>query len=358
MTDPNKDITNATSESETKHHTVLNAKATVVLTLLILVVVVWQWFQTRHSINQIEESLTQKLEQFNEKSLQSLALSKNADDRSASTVARISLLEQQFEKSLDQQQALETLYSELADNREERIISEVEQLLVIANQQLQLAGNIKPALVALQTADSRLQNLDTPQAIQLRKSLSQNIQQLQNLPLVDTVGMSLKLESLSHLIEKLRLISEQRPKPQSPYHPDTSEKNTWQNLVQEIWYDIKHMVEIERVDHPQPPLLTPEQAYFLRENIKLRILTARVALLQHDEVTYKTDLLTTKSWLTSHFDLNDADTRTALSIIKELSNSAINIQMPDIEESLNIASTYKLSLEHKSSNQKHTMDKK
>jgi uroporphyrin-3 C-methyltransferase len=348
------DDNQAESKEAQKRSAIIGVKSIVILCLLVLFFVIWQWFQTRQAVNQIERSLTQKLEQFNEKNQQSLALSRNADDRSANTVARISLLEQQFEKSLDQQQALETLYSELADNREERVISEVEQLLVIANQQLQLAGNVKLALVALQTADSRLQQLDTPQANQLRKSLSHNIQQLLDLPLVDILGISLKLENLSHSIDHLPLASEIKPKQKLPFQSDSEQVNKWQNLLEEIWYDIRHMVEIERTDHPQTPLLTPDQSYFVRENIKLRILTARVALLQHDENTYKADLQTTKNWLNSHFDLRDASAKNAIVTIQELSSSAINIQMPDIEESLTLASNYKLSLEH----QKITTGKK
>ena len=334
------------SQTAPKRSMSLGAKSIVILCLLVLLFVIWQWFQTRHAISQIEGALTQKLEQFNEKNQQSLALSRNADNRSANTVARISLLEQQFEKSLDQQQALETLYSELADNREERVISEVEQLLVISNQQLQLAGNVKLALVALQTADSRLQQLDTPQANQLRKSLSHNIQQLQDLPLVDTLGISLKLENLSHAIDRLPLASESKPAEASPFEAESTQANRWQKLLEEIWYDIKHMVAIERIDRPQAPLLTPDQSYFVRENIKLHILTARVALLQHDETTYKADLVTSKNWLNAYFDLRDADAKSVISTIQELSSNAINIQMPDIEESLTLASTYKLSLEH------------
>lgn len=352
------DVTQTAPKEEQKRSAIFGVKSIAILCLLVLFFVIWQWFQTRHAVNQIESSLTQKLEQFNEKNQQSLALSRNADDRSANTVARISLLEQQFEKSLDQQQALETLYTELADNREERVISEVEQLLVISNQQLQLAGNVKLALVALQTADSRLQQLDTPQANQLRKSLSHNIQQLQDLPLVDTLGISLKLENLSHSIDHLPLASESMPKQQSPFQAESEQANKWQNLLDEIWYDIKHMIVIERVDRPQTPLLSPDQSYFVRENIKLHILTARVALLQHDEITYKADLLTTKNWLNAHFDLRDADAKSAIATIQELSSNAINIQMPDIEESLTLASTYKLSLEHKTEHQKTATDKK
>ncbi len=349
---------NEVTSVEPKRSVLFGAKSIVILCLFVLFFVIWQWFQTRQSIQQLEGALTQKLEQFNEKNQQSLALSRNADNRSANTLARVSLLEQQFEKSLDQQQVLETLYSELADNREARVISEVEQLLVIANQQLQLAGNVKLALVALQTADTRLQQLDTPQANQLRKSLSHNIQQLQDLPLVDTLGISLKLENLNQSVDHLPLSSESKPIQKSSFQAQSTQASPWKILLEEVWYDIKHMIEIERVDRPQTPLLSPDQSYFVRENIKLHLLTARIALLQHDEITYKADLLATKSWLNTHFDLRDAEVKSAIATLQELSSNAINIQMPDTEESLTLASTYKLSLEHRAEPKRTVTGKK
>ncbi|MEZ0317224.1 MAG: uroporphyrinogen-III C-methyltransferase, partial [Methylophilaceae bacterium] len=327
------------------------------LALTAFVIVAWQWINTRHQIKQLEKTLAEKLEVFNEKNQQTLALAKNADERSSDTVARTSLLEQKIDESRDQQEALQNLYLELANNREERVISEVEQLMVIANQQLQLAGNIKPALLALQTADTRLQQLDTSQVIQLRKVLAQDIQKLQSLPLVDIVGMSLKLESLTESVDSLPLVSDRHPKSNAAFAPDW-DSNPWRRLAQEVWQDLKGMIRLERLDRREPPLLAPDQTFFLRENIKLHLLTARIALLQHDEATYRADLTATEEWLKGHFDLREETTRNALHVIKELSDSAIVIQMPDISESLSLVSKYKLALERSSNAEQANNEKK
>ena len=317
------------------------------MALIALLIVAWQWIQTRHSVKQLEKALAERLEDFNGVNQQSLALAKNADDRSSSAIARASLLEQKLAESMDQQEALQTLYTELANNQEERVISEVEQLLVIANQQLQLAGNIKPALLALQTADTRLQKLDAPMAVQLRKVLGQDIQRLQSLPLVDIAGMSLKLGSLTNTIDTLPLVSDRHPSEKKPLeHQSTS--STWQRLLEEVWQDVKSMIRVERIDRPEPPLLAPDQTFFLRENIKLHLLTARIALLQHDEATYKADLAAAEKWLKGNFDVREPDTQQALATIRQLSADSIVIQLPDISESLVLASKYKLTLERSS----------
>lgn len=304
----------------------------------------WQWFDQQQRGNRLEKTLTQRLSEFDGRNRESLLLSRRADESSVQAGAKIALLEQKLEESRAQQESLQTLYLELASNRDAWTISEAEQLIIIASQQLQLAGNVKPALLALQTADSRLQELDKPQIIQLRKIIGRDIQKLQALPSVDIVGMSLKLEALVDAADKLPLASIRHPRADTATKPDW-DSNPWRRLAQEVWQDIGHMVRVEHMDHPETPLLAPEQSYFLRENLKLRLLAARIALLQHDEATYRVDLHTAELWIKRYFDPQDAVTKNALTTLQQLSSSSITIQLPDISESLNAVAKYKLALE-------------
>lgn len=317
----------------------------IVLSVLALAATAWQWLDQRQKSIALEQTLTQRLSRFDERNSESHVLSKRAEETAGQAAARATLLEQRLEESRAQQEALQTLYLELANNRDEWTISEVEQLLIVASQQLQLAGNVKPALLALQTADARLQRLDKPQVIALRKVIAQDIQRLQALPSVDFVGMSLKLEALVNAADTLPLASDRHPRVE-PIQPNW-DANPWRQLAVEIWQDIKRLVRIERMNRPELPLLEPEQAYFLRENLKLRLLTARIALLQHDEVTYRTDLQFASDWLKRYFNVQDATGHTALNTLEQLSASTISIELPDVSASLNAVANYKLSLERK-----------
>ena len=306
------------------------------------------WLSSIKNIQNLEHDLATKLDIFNEKNQQSLAFAKNADTRSTEIAARAEILEEKYSESFDQQAALKALYQELANNHEERMLSDVEQLLVIANQQLQFAGNIKPALLALQAADAKLQGFDSQKSVQLRKSINQDIQGLQNLPLADITSISLKLANLSQRVDQLALVSDHHPSnAQTKTRPDGVNSplinNPWRKLSQEIWQDIKNMVRIERIDHPEPPLLTPEQTFFLRENIKLQLLTARIALLRHDQITYKSDLVAAQSTISLYFDVRELLTQNTLDEIKGLTNSPISNELPDIEQSLRLLNQYKLS---------------
>lgn len=319
-------------------------RVALALAIVALAATAWQWLEQRQRTVRLEKTLTQRLSTFDERSRETLVLSKHAESATTQAGARIALLEQRQEESRAQQEALQTLYVELANNRDAWAISETEQLVIIASQQLQLAGNVKPALLALQTADNRLQELDKPQVIQLRKVLGRDIQKLQALPGIDIAGMSLKLESLVDAADKMPLASARHPRQDAPTRPDW-DSDPWRRLTQEIWQDVRRMVRVERMDRPEQPVLAPEQSYFLRENLRLRLLAARIALLQRDEATYRVDLHTAELWIRRHFDPQDASTRNALATLQQLSSSSITIQLPDISESLNAVAKYKLALE-------------
>ena len=134
--------------------------ATTAIIIIALFTLAWQWLNTRHKFNEIEQSLSHKLDQYQAINQQSLALAKQAEERSTQANARTIALEQKLAESRDQQEALQTLYTQLAESRESTAVAEVEQLLTIASQQLQLSGNVKSALLALHAAQKRLEPLD------------------------------------------------------------------------------------------------------------------------------------------------------------------------------------------------------
>lgn len=344
MSDDDTQVHSPGQSSASRLGTVPVAHVALAIGLVALLIAGWQWLDSRQRFGGLEQALTQRLADFDVRNKESQLLAKHAGEATVQAVARLALLEQKIDESRTQQEALQTLYLELANNQDEWTITEVEQLVVIAGQQLQLAGNIKPALLALQTADARLQQLDKPQLIHLRKLIVKNIQQLQALPNVDIVGLSLRLEGLMVAVDKIPLLSERHPKTNTGIVPDWND-SPWHRLAQEIWRDTKSMIRIERIDRPEPPILTPKQAFFLRENLKLRLLTARIALLQHDEINYRSDLQTVNGWIKRHFDTRDAATQSALASLRQLSASDLVIQVPDIGETLNAVSHYKLALE-------------
>lgn len=316
----------------------------LILVLVLIASQLWHWYAVRQRLANMEFQLASRLTTLDEHHQQSLTLAKSADERSTEAAAKSAILEQKLQESLSQQQALETMYYELANSKEDRVVAEAEQLLGIASQQLLLAGNSKSALIALQIADTRLQSLNTPQAITLKQSIRQDIQRLQNLPAVDIASMTEKLDLVANSIASLPVISEPATHTEKTLAPAWN-ASTWQQLSREIWQDFKNLIRVERIDKPQPALLSAEQSFFLKENLRLRLLSARIALLQHDEASYRTDLQVASAWLKKYFNLRDLSTKQALDRLTQLSSSKIILELPDISASLDLASKYKLSLE-------------
>ena len=329
----------------------LLSNTALILVILALITLGWQWYSTRQRFNEVEKSLSQKLENYLAINQQSLTIAKMAEERSTQANARTQVLEEKLSESRNQQEVLQTLYDQLAENREATAVAEVEQLLTAADQQLQLAGNVKAALLALQAADQRLQPLALPRATQLRETLATEIANLRKLPQVDVVEVSKALEDLSNLSETLPLISERQPtlnaKLSAQEAPITNQhQSRLEKIALPIWNDIKNLVTVERIDKPEPPLLSPDNAVYLRENIKLRLLTARIALLQHDDVNYKNDLNNVGKWLNLYFDNKHPKTLQALRLIKKLTDDSINLELPKLTESLAAVDRYKQSLEN------------
>lgn len=325
----------------------LFAKVALVLVTIAFLSLAWQWLNTRHRFNAIEKSLSAKLEAYQALNQQSFALAKAAEERSAQANARTIILEQRLAQSRDQQEVLQALYDQLAENREATAVAEVEQVLTIANQQLQLAGNIKSALLALQAADTRLSSLSLPRAIQMRETLAQDIATLRKFPQVDIVSINQQLNIIMRLCDQMPLISEREAQVNRTQAPTNPPQDRYHILkfANDLWADIKNVVTIERIDQPKAPLLSQEHAFYLRENLKLRLLTARIALLQRDEASYVADMHAVTLWINQYFDTQHKKTIRVLSLLKAISAENIGVKIPDINESLSALNRYQLSLE-------------
>jgi uroporphyrin-III C-methyltransferase len=320
----------------------------VALLILVIVlaagVVAWQWYDTRNRVAALRQELAVRLAEGDARNKESLATAQEARRRLQELEGQLSAVEGGLADSQNQQVALEALYQQLSRSTDEWALSEIEQTLTIAAQQLQLAGNVKAALLALQTAENRLQRLDRPQLAPLRKVLERDIDRLQRSPFVDVVGIAVKIDNIIETVDALPLEMQQRPPAQEPV-PPVEDSNAFLRLLREMWQDLKSLVRIQTVERPDLPLVDPGQAYFLRENLKLRLLSARLALLQRDANTYRNDLAQAVQWLERYYDTRDRNTAAVVSTLKQLAQVDVAIELPDIAASLNAVRDYKLTRE-------------
>lgn len=318
----------------------------LVLAVLALLAAAWHWHDTRGAIDALRQELARKLADADTVNKAAKLLSDQAKEASADAQVKLGVLEARLSESQSQQIALEALYQELARNRDEWAFAEVEQTLLIAGQQLQLAGNVKSALIALQNADARLQRMDRPQLTALRKAINRDIDRLKALPFVDTVGISVKLDNVVAAVDALPLAIEVRPPASTSGEPPRDPTvRPWQRFLGEAWTELKQLVRIQNMERPEMPLLTPAQQFFLRENLKLRLLGARLALLSRDQTSFRADLTAAREWMTRYYDTRDKAVANALSALRNLQESDITVETPDIAATLDALRALRLTQE-------------
>ncbi|MBI5006446.1 MAG: uroporphyrinogen-III C-methyltransferase [Nitrosomonadales bacterium] len=316
------------------------------LTLAVLVVVfVWQWLDSHYQLDQTQQEVARRLSEVEAANKASQMLVAQNQELVRELGGKLSLLESRYAETQNQRAALEALYQDMSSSRDQTALAEVEQMLLIAGQQLQLSANVKAALIAMQQADSRLQHLDRPAFANLRKRIGQDIDRLRALPNVDVPAINLKLDGMIAAVDVLPLAQDGRVKPQETALVTDPGEGMLKRFWREFWQETRRLVRIENTEQQELPLLSPTQAFFLRENLKLRLLSARMALLTRDEVSFRRDLKTAQEWLKRHFDIKSDEGGKSLGVLQKLSASSIVIEMPDIGGSLEAVRNYRASHE-------------
>jgi uroporphyrin-3 C-methyltransferase len=294
----------------------------------------WNWLDARREGAQLQAELARKLAEVDVTGRETRGLADQVRNTVREVESRMGLLEARLIETQNQRVALEAMYQELARNRDDWVLSEIEQIVVAASQQLQLAGNVSAALTALESADKRLAASDRPYLIPVRRALARDIDRLRALPAVDVPGLTLRLDNLVAAIDGLPLAAERRPAMPVAKPEAAPASGFWKRLGSEAWQDLRELLRIRAVSGPEAPLLAPEQAYFVRENLRLKLLSARLALLARDDLAFRNDLKTAARWIDQQFDTSAKPVASMASQLKQLSGADTNLRLPDISDSL------------------------
>ncbi len=301
------------------------------------------WLDARQRIDATQEEFARRLRDIENHAGEARSLARQAQEGLRDAQGKLGQLEARIAESQSQQGALEALYQDLSRNRDEWQLAEIEQVLTIASQQLQLAGNVRAALLALQLAETRLARGEQPQFQPIRRALARDIERLKALPGVDLAGMSTRLDRLVARVDALPLAFDQRVERvgAAKEAATDAERGFWARLGSEVWGELRQLVVVRKLDNPEPPLLPPSQAYFLRENLRLRLLNARLTLLTRDEAGFREDVGAAKEWIERYFDPQSKLTAEALGELKELASATLSFDMPSISESLEAVRGFK-----------------
>jgi uncharacterized protein HemX len=310
------------------------ARVLAALALAVTALFAWLAWDARIDVRRLEGSAGGRIAELGAESAQARAALTAAQATLREAQARIAELEARAADTQEQRVALEEMYRDLARSADDRVLSEVEQLLVLASQQLQLAGNVRGALSALQAADQRLARAEKLAAAPLRRAIVQDMERLKAVPTVDTVGIAVKIDGLIAQADTLPLPIAETAAPRNVARARPLEESGTVRAARDFWDEMKSLVRIREIETPDTVLLAPAQSYFLRENLKLRLLAARMALVARDEATFREDLRAAQAWIARYFDPKAKPTTAAVANLKQISESPIVIGVPDINASL------------------------
>jgi uroporphyrin-3 C-methyltransferase len=322
-------------------------RPSVAIALAALALLAWQWIETRVRLADLQQELARRLSEGDAMAREGRVMAKQNQEALAALQAKVGAIDARLAESQSQQVALEAMYQELTRNRDERLLSEVEQALNGAAQQLQLAGNVEAALITLQGIDARLASAGRAQFLPLRKVIARDIERLKALPLADVPGIALRLEAVIAAVDAMPLAFEAKPRaePARPVRQPVSSAGFWTGLGAELWAEIKGLVRVERLDRPDPALLSPTHAFFLRENLKLRLVNARLTLLQRDGKSFREDVKQAQAWIERYFDTRSRPAQSALATLKQLSAAGVGLELPTLSESLTALRNFKVARE-------------
>ena len=317
-------------------------------------------FYLWRKLTNIQEHLARQSADATNLSVEARSLAKNAQDVAREASARSSLNETRLSEVALQRSQLDELMQSLSRSRDENLVVDVESALRLAQQQAQLTGSVEPLLAALKTADQRLVRAAQPRLNAVRRALASDTDKIKAAAVTDIPSLLVKLDEISRLVEDLPVLNtvtavarvEKQNAPSNmssktagaksgtaaPATQDADWQTSLQNFMQSNWLivraELAKLVRVSRIENPDAVLLSPEQTYFLRQNLKLKILNARLGLLGRQIQSVKSDLASVADDVRKYSDPTSKQAQTLQSALSLVQAQLGNASIPALDASL------------------------
>ena len=301
------------------------AAGATVLALLGLGASGFLFVQGQNVLKNQELEFNQKIDKAALGESENASLLKDNLNRQTAIQAELDRLNNGQKSNSDQILQTQKAYQELLKGRVNWLVDEAESMLNTASQQLMLSGNLQGAVSVLEHIDSRLSRFDQPELIPVKQAISNDLAALKNRPYVDISATALRIDRLETAISGLPLVLDGVLKPGAAPVETAHSGTWWENTWEKSLNALKGLVEVRHLDSNDAMLISPEQTYFIRENLRLRLLDARIALLQHNGEVYQSDLNNVEATVKQYFDSKSPATQSWLKELAEL--KALDVRM-------------------------------
>ena len=319
---------------------------------LLLSGLLWQ------KLGNIQEELARRSLDSGSQAIEARALAKSAQDSTRELAARLALQENRISEVSLQRSQLEELMQSLSRSRDENLVVDIESALRLAQQQAQLTGSAVPLVAAMTSASQRLQRAAQPRLNPLQRSLTKDLERIKAASLTDVPVLMIKIDELTRMADELPVANAMvvnTPAKQSTTIAATAAAAGAKGSTASVmlaWFDrqrleaaaraavhsvrdeARQLLRVSRIEQPEAALLSPEQSFFLRENLKLRLLNARLGLLSRQTDTARADLASAGAWLGKYFDPTSRKTQAATQLLQQIQSQLKTSELPRLDETM------------------------
>jgi uroporphyrin-3 C-methyltransferase len=307
------------------------------------VVVAWN---TQQRVEALEAELVKRQQDSGVQATEARTVAREAQDLAREAAAKMALLEARVAETTMQRTQLEELIQSLARSRDENVLADLDAAIRVAMQQTAITGSADPLVLTLKQADERLARYNQPRLERVRRAVAQDLERTRAAGVTDIAVLTIRLDDAIRVVDELPLLSaadrrtaaRPAPAPSAASAPAGAASGAvswgdrlsaqWRGVIGQVWDEVRALVRVTRIDQPEAMLVAPEQAFFLRENLKLRLLNARLALLSRQFDTAQSDLRDASSALERYFDRSSRRTASALELVRQVSAQARLVSVP------------------------------
>lgn len=333
-----------------------------VLAALCAAAVVYAW-NTQQRVKGLEQQLVKRQQESTALATEAQMLSRQAQEGARDATAKLSLLEARVAETTLQRTQLEELIQSMSRSRDENVLADIEASIRLAMQQSEITGSTEALVIVLKQADERLARQNQPRLDGVRRAIAQDLERVRAVGAVDVSTLAIRLDEVVRLVDELPLLSNPQAArssaraaaPASAASAPASAASAatgiadaawvdalgtrWAGLASGLWAEVRRLVRVTPIDQPEAMLIAPDQAFFLRENLKLRLLNARLSLLSRQFDTAQADLRQAIGALERYFDRNSRRTSTAIDLLKQVSSQARQVVPPRPDATLTAIAT-------------------
>lgn len=318
------------------------AAGAALLAALAAAAVVLAW-NTQQRVRSLESELVKRQQDSGSQATEARTLAIQADTTAREAGARLALLEARVAETSMQRSQLEELIQSLARSRDENVLADLDAAIRVALQQSAITGSAEPLVLTLKQADERLARYNQPRLERVRRAVAQDLDRTRSAGVTDITVLTIRLDEVIRQIDELPLLSAPerrhagRPEAMTAAAPAAAASAAgwaqraelqWRQMGGRVWSEVRDLVRVTRIDQPEAMLVAPEQAFFLRENLKLRLLNGRLALLSRQFDAAQLDLRDAQSALDRYFDRSARRVVTAGELVRQVAAQARLVSVP------------------------------